>query len=133
MDHWWCGGSHSKSIICLCWRSALRRYSIRNVGYGLFTGDPTSQPTFITRTIASLPEHWSIRVRAKIYKIDAWAGDNLLVRVDGATVSSYSWSGTFGGGDICGTINPATGTSAYNDGYVLLDHNASHTSSTLSV
>lgn len=56
-----------------------------------------------------------------------------MLTVDGIVAQSYSWSSTFGGGDICGTPNPATGTTTYNDGYVLLDHNQTHTASTVTV
>lgn len=105
---------------------------LANSGYGLFTGDPTSQPTFITRTWTGLPAHWSIRVRAKIYKIDSWTGESLIVTIDGSAVGSYSWSATFGGSDTCGTASPSTVT-VYNDGFVLLDHNMSHTAGTLTI
>lgn len=105
------------------------------LGYNLFTGNPTGTPTYITRTWSSLPPHMTARIRAKIYKIDSWQNRRLNMLVDGVATSTYTWSSSFGGGDTCGTFSPSTNpvVGPYNDGYVLVDANVTHTSNSITV
>jgi len=81
-----------------------------NLGYNNFIGNPTT-PNGITRTWTGLIPHFSIRITAKIYKIDSWVNNNLFIMVDGVSVKIYTFNSANGGTtDICGNPTPIPDT-----------------------
>ena len=113
----------------------IRRYTLANSGYNVFTGDSTL-PTQITRMWLNLIPHYSLTIAAKIYKIDSWPNATLFVMADGSTAGLFSFdSSNPGTSDLCGNPNPIPDSinTNYNDNLVTLNVTIAHSASSLTL
>lgn len=134
MEPHWSIIAHNE-VFFLLFSSSFWRFISENIGYSVFSGDPTT-PASIYRTFTNLIPHYSVTVTANFYKIDSWVNNTIFFMVDGVTAKLYTFNAANGGStDFCGNPTPVTDTinTSFNDLIVPVSFTVSHSASTLTI
>lgn len=85
-----------------------------------------TDPGSISKTYTNLPPHYQATISITIYKIDKWDNNDLMIRLDDATHTIYTWDASNGNTNLCGDDN-------YNEYVATFNSTLTHSSNSFSV